>query len=437
MGFCFFMTTTEKIYQIFKSCRSVSTDSRIIQSGSIFFALKGDNFDGNKFVETAINNGCIAAVTSNKNLADEQKIFYVPDTLKELQNLANYHRRKLKIPIIAITGTNGKTTTKELISAVLAQKIRVSYTGGNKNNHIGVPLTLLSMNHTVDIGVVEMGANHVGEIKTLCEIAEPDYGIITNIGKAHLEGFGSLEGVKKTKGELYNYLKQKNAVIFHNTDNPILTELLGNYSAIGYGTKDNNFCIGQYTEIALHAGIKWKSGNESGLAKSNLFGDYNFENILAAITIGTYFNVPGTAIDSAISCYYPRNNRSQLVKTSRNSLILDFYNANPTSMEAAINNFHNHIQDKNKSLILGDMLELGNDSIEEHKKLLDLIEEKGLKKAFLIGNIFWNFKDDYDFNFFRTVEEFASHIVKHPEIGKFFLIKGSRGIKLEKCTDYL
>lgn len=436
MGFCFLMTTTEKLYQIFKSCRSVNTDSRIIQPDSIFFALKGDNFDGNKFVEDAVRNGCRAAVTSDKRIADEDKIFYVPDTLKELQNLANLHRRKLGIPIIAITGTNGKTTTKELISAVLAQKLRVSYTGGNKNNHIGVPLTLLAMNHTVDIGVIEMGANHPGEIKALCEIAEPDYGLITNIGKAHLEGFGSLEGVKKTKGELYDYLKQKNAVIFGNSDNPILKELLGNYSAVTYGTNENVFCRGVYGEIALQASVKWCCNSASGLAKSNLIGAYNFENILAAIVIGSYFDVPGTAIDAAISCYFPRNNRSQLVKTSRNTLILDFYNANPTSMEAAINNF-DHINDKNKCLILGDMLELGNDAEMEHKQILDQVDDRNFKKVFLVGSLFSKFKNEYEFTFFKTVEELASHIVKHPETGKFFLIKGSRAIRLEKCTDYL
>lgn len=430
------MTTTEKIYQIFKSCRKISTDSRILQPGSIFFALKGENFDGNIFVTQAIYNGCVAAVTSDKSLADEKKVFYVPDTLKELQNLANYHRRQLKIPIIAITGTNGKTTTKDLIASVLAQKIRVSYTGGNKNNHIGVPLTLLSMNQTVDIGIVEMGANHPGEIKALCEIAEPNYGLITNIGKAHLEGFGSFEGIKKTKSELYNYLKQNDSVIFCNSDNKILNKLLGKYKSVSYGTTSDAFCTGEYSEIALQAAVKWKSNNISGFAKSNLIGKYNFENILAAITIGVYFNVPSSAIDTAISCYFPRNNRSQLVKTSRNSLILDFYNANPTSMNAAIEHFYS-ISDKNKSLILGDMLELGDDAEDEHRKILELIQNKYFKKIYLIGSNFYKFHNDYEYTFFKTVEEFADFIVKHPETGKFFLIKGSRGIKLEKCTDYL
>jgi len=430
------MTTTEKIYQIFKSCRKVSTDSRVLQPGSIFFALKGANFDGNDFVTSAIYNGCMAAVTNNKSIADDKKIFFAPDTLKELQNLANHHRRQLKIPIIAITGSNGKTTTKELIASVLAQKTRVSYTGGNKNNHIGVPLTLLSMNQTVDIGIIEMGANHPGEIKTLCNIAEPDYGLITNIGKAHLEGFGSFEGVIKTKAELYNYIKKKNGVIFSNTDNQILNNLLGKYGSVSYGTDKNAFCRGDYSEVALQASVKWQSDNISGFAKSNLIGKYNFENILAAITIGIYFNVPASAIDTAISCYFPRNNRSQLVKTSRNSLILDFYNANPTSMNAAINHFYT-VSDKNKSLILGDMLELGEDTDAEHKNILELIQNKSFKKIYLIGNNFYKFRNDYEYRFFSSVEEFAEYIVKHPETGKFFLIKGSRGIKLEKCTDYL
>lgn len=430
------MSTIEQIYKIFQTCQYISTDSRSIRPNSIFFALKGDNFDGNRFIEDAIQKGCAAAVSSDPKFSGNDKVFVVKDTLKVLQELANLHRRTLNIPIIAITGTNGKTTTKELLSSVLAQKIRVACTGGNKNNHIGVPLTLLSMNRTVDIGIVEMGANHIGEIKALCEIAEPDYGLITNIGKAHLEGFGSIEGVKKTKGELYDYLKKKNGIIFSNIDNPILNELLNNYSSIGYGKSDSAFCIGKYSEFGLEAAVEWQVNNEKGLAKSNLIGEYNFENILVAITVGSYFGVPGTAIDNAIACYFPRNNRSQLIKTSRNSLILDFYNANPTSMVAAIENFKN-IKDKNKCLILGDMLELGSDALEEHKNLLDYVEQSNFKKVFLVGGIFNKFSTDYEFNFFKNVEDLAKNFVKHPETSKFFLVKGSRGIKLEKCTDYL
>lgn len=430
------MTNIDKIYSLFKESSGINTDSRIIQKNSLFFALNGDNFNGNKFVEAAILNGCKAAICSDKNLENNENIFYVKDTLKTLQDLANYHRKKLNIPIIAITGTNGKTTTKELISTVLAQKFRIAYTSGNKNNHIGVPLTILAMNHTVDIGIVEMGANHVGEINTLCEITEPNFGIITNIGKAHLEGFGNFENVIKTKAELYEYLISKNNVIFSNADNLILQNLLQNYNSILYGANDNIFCKGEFMEFSYQTAVKWTSKKEKGLAKSNLIGAYNFENILAAITIGQYFNVPGTAIDNAIACYFPKNNRSQLVKTSRNNLILDFYNANPTSMELAIKNFDN-INDNNKALILGDMMELGNDSDIEHKNLLDSISKKNFKKVYLIGNCFYKFNSEYRFNFFKTVEEFAKHIVKNPEIGKFFLIKGSRGIKLEKCTDYL
>ncbi len=430
------MNTIEEIYKIFQTCQYISTDSRSIRPNSIFFALKGDNFDGNIFIEDAIQKGCAAAVSSDPIFLDNDKVFVVKDTLKALQDLANLHRRTLNIPIIAITGTNGKTTTKELLSSVLAQKIRVACTGGNKNNHIGVPLTLLSMNRTVDIGIVEMGANHIGEIKTLCEIAEPDYGLITNIGKAHLEGFGSIEGVKKTKGELYDYLKKKNGIIFSNIDNPILNELLNNYSSIGYGKSESAFCVGKYSEYGLEAAVEWQANNEKGLAKSNLIGAYNFENILVAITVGSYFDVPGTAIDTAIACYFPRNNRSQLIKTSRNALILDSYNANPTSMIAAIENFKN-IKDINKCLILGDMLELGSDASEEHKNILDYVEQSSFKKVFLVGDIFSKFSSDYEFNFFNTVEELAKNFVKHPETSKFFLVKGSRGIKLEKCTDYL
>ncbi|MDD2387154.1 MAG: UDP-N-acetylmuramoyl-tripeptide--D-alanyl-D-alanine ligase [Bacteroidales bacterium] len=430
------MNTIEQIYAIFKVCKKINTDSRIITPNSIFFALKGDNFDGNKYVEDALAKGSIAAVTSDKRFKDIDNIFIVSDTLKALQDLANYHRRQLKIPIIGITGSNGKTTTKELLASVLAQKLRVAYTGGNKNNHIGVPLTLLAMNHTVDIGIIEMGANHKGEIKTLCEIAEPEYGLITNIGKAHLEGFGSIENIKQTKGELYDYLKKNQGIIFSNIDNEILNELLNTYSSVSYGQSEKSYCQGIYTEFGYEAAVKWEANNQKGLAKSNLIGAYNFENILAAITVGSYFNVPETAIDNAIACYYPRNNRSQHVKTIRNSLILDFYNANPTSMIAAIDNF-DRIVEKNKCLILGDMLELGVDSIKEHKMILEKIEDMNFRKVYLVGSEFYNFNNKYEFIFFKKVEDLALQLVKKPEIGKFFLIKGSRGIKLEKCTDYL
>jgi UDP-N-acetylmuramoyl-tripeptide--D-alanyl-D-alanine ligase len=431
------METIDKIYKLFCSYRTICTDTRTIQPNSIFFALKGENFDGNLFVEEAIAKGCIGAVTSDKRLqSDLCNIFYVSDTLKALQDLALLHRRTLGIPIIAITGTNGKTTTKELLASVLAQNYRVSNTIGNRNNHIGVPLTLLAMNDTTDIGIVEMGANNIGEIKTLCGIAEPNYGLITNIGKAHLHGFGSIEGVKKTKAELYDYLKQTKGVVFSNIDNSILDELLDGYSSISYGKSEKALCHGEYIDLAMHAGVKWTYKNETGLAKSSLFGDYNFENILAAITVGAYFSIPAIAIDSSIACYIPKNYRSQLVKTSRNSLIMDSYNANPSSMMMSISNFI-RVNEKNKCLILGDMLELGEDSFDEHKKLLDFINENKFREVYLVGSNFMKLKEYYKFNFFENTESLTKHFMVNPESGCFFLVKGSRGIKLEKCVDYL
>jgi UDP-N-acetylmuramoyl-tripeptide--D-alanyl-D-alanine ligase len=428
--------TILKIYEIFKQCKSISTDSRILKENSIFFALKGENFDGNNFVEQALKNGCIAAVSSDKSLKDIPEVIYVEDTLIALQKLANLHRRTLNIPILAITGSNGKTTTKELISTVMAQKYRTASTSGNRNNHIGVPLTLLSMNKTVDFGIVEMGTSSPGEIETLCKIAEPNFGLITNIGKAHLEGLGSFEGVIKEKTALYNFLKSKNGTIFYNADNPILTNSIGNYSGIPYGNNEDNFCSGEYLEFNLQAAVRWKTSTENGLAKSNLIGKYNFENIMAAITVGNYFGVPGTSIDSSINCYFPRNNRSQLVKTQRNTLIIDCYNANPTSMEAAIMNLYD-TNEKNKTLILGDMLELGKESDNEHKKILQLIESLKFRKVYLVGDNFKKSESDFEFLFFNDVQELNKVLSKHPESGKFILIKGSRGIKLEKCIDYL
>jgi len=429
----------EEIYKVFEKCRIVSTDSRAIAPSSLFFAIKGDNFDGNQFVDAAFEAGCAAAVVSDNKYRGRENVFVVKDTLQTLQQLANYHRRKLNIPILAITGTNGKTTTKELVSAVLAKKFRISYTSGNKNNHIGVPLTLLSMNYTIDMGVVEMGANHPGEIKTLCQIVEPNYGIITNVGKAHLEGFGSIEGVMKTKGELYDYLNANDGTVFINDDNEKLGKILSGHDklkVVRYGKKDTCFCRGTYSEYAYQTTVTWKTDSMSGFSKSNLIGAYNFENILAAITVGAFFEIHPTAIDGAISDYFPRNNRSQMTKTSRNTLILDLYNANPTSMRAAIDSY-NSLSDDYKSLILGDMLELGKESEAEHKAVLDYVKESGYSYAFFVGKNFAKFEKDYNYMFFNTVEDLNKYFVSHPEKSKMFLVKGSRGIHLEKVVDYL
>lgn len=429
----------EDIYKVFQKCRIISTDSRAVSPSSLFFAIKGDNFDGNQFVDAAFEAGCAAAVVSDNRYKGRENVFVVKDTLKTLQQLANYHRRKLNIPILAITGTNGKTTTKELTSAVLAKKFRISYTSGNKNNHIGVPLTLLSMNRTVDMGVVEMGANHPEEIKTLCEIVEPNYGIITNVGKAHLEGFGSIEGVMKTKAELYDYLDANGGTVFVNDDNERLRTMLAghdNLKVVKYGKNDKCFCRGVYSEYAYQTTVTWKTDSLSGFSKSNLIGAYNFENILAAITVGAFFDIHPTAIDGAISDYFPKNNRSQMTKTSRNTLILDLYNANPTSMRAAIDSY-NSITDDYKSLILGDMLELGKESDAEHKAVLDHVKESGYGYAFFVGKNFAKFKDEYNFMFFESVEDLCKYFVTNPEKSKVFLVKGSRGIHLEKVIDYL
>lgn len=431
-----------EIYETFKKSRKICIDSRRVQPDALFFALKGENFDGNEFVTDALSKGCIAAVTDNeslflKNVNSDKRIFYVTNAVIALQKLALMHRRNLNIPIIGITGSNGKTTTKELLAIVLSRKHRISYTSANQNNHIGVPLTILAMNETVDIGIIEMGANHKGEIKTLCEIAEPDFGLITNIGIAHTEGFKSFEGIVKTKYELYEFLKNNNKKIFVNKDNDLLLNLIDNYqNIITYGKSEDAFCTGEYIENSYFGTVKWKSSNYSGIAKSNLIGDYNFENILAAIAIGIFFEIPSSAIDNAISSYFPKNNRSQFVSGMRNKIIYDLYNANPTSMYAAINNFKK-LPNGKKCLILGDMLELGKYAWEEHKKLLDFIIESDFDKVMLVGSIFMQFKDYYEFDFFNDVTELANHLIKHPDVGKFFLVKGSRGIKLEKCTDYL
>lgn len=432
------MMTIEKIYSVFEQYGKICIDSRRIQKDSIFFAIKGENFDGNEFAEMAVSKGCVLAVVDNKSLVNHEKMIYVPNVLKALQELARMHRKRLKIPIVGITGTNGKTTTKELLATVLAQKFRVAYTSGNKNNHIGVPLTLLSMNSTVDFGIVEMGANHIGEIKRLCEIALPNYGLITNIGVAHIEGFGSFEGVEKAKKELYDYLSLNDGIIFVNADNNILMKSFSNNNQelVTYGKGNGVFCRGEYSEHSFSAGVKWSTANSSGLSKSNLVGDYNFENILAAVAIGNYFEIPPPAIDSAISSYTPSNNRSQLVSGTRNKIIFDLYNANPTSMYAAIDNFLK-IGNGNKCLILGDMLELGKTAFEEHKKLLDYIADKDFKKVFLVGELFKQFEDYYEYEFFNDSATLAQYLIKFPDVGKFFLVKGSRGIKLEKCTDYL
>jgi UDP-N-acetylmuramoyl-tripeptide--D-alanyl-D-alanine ligase len=428
------MTTIEKIYQIFTDYPIISTDTRKIEKNSIFFALKGDNFNGNKFAETALEQGAVYAIIDDPEYVISSKTILVDNTLKTLKNLANLHRRKLGLPILAITGTNGKTTTKELVSAVLSEKFNVSFTQGNLNNHIGVPLTLLKMNSGTEFGVVEMGANHPGEIADLCAIAEPDYGIITNIGKAHLEGFGSFEGVIKTKTELYQYIKNKNGVIFFNSENPLLKDLSSdiNYK-ISYGKNNADF-IGELLSSPPFVHVKANFKKGVLYLNTNLTGDYNFENILAAACIGNYFEVDPIAIQKALKNYTPQNNRSQLIHKNKVKIIMDAYNANPTSMQASIKSFLSNSSTKNY-LILGDMLELGEYSTQEHTAILELLNSYTEITVYTVGKNFLELAPNFNFQSFQNVEMLCSFLQDNPITEGNILIKGSRGIQLEKVLN--
>ena len=427
------------LYQIFLSCTGVTTDSRNCPEGSLFIALKGDTFNGNAFAAKALETGSAYAVVDEAAYvpAGDTHYILVDNCLRTLQQLANYHRRQLGTRIIGITGTNGKTTTKELISAVLSQKYNILYTLGNLNNPIGVPLTLLHLKAEHELGVVEMGASHPGDIKELVEIAEPDYGIITNVGKAHLEGFGSFEGVIRTKGELYDYLRrQGNSTIFIHQDNPYLTQIAWGLNPVTYGEEDNLYINGHVTGNSPYLTFEWKAGKagERHEVQTQLIGDYNFPNALAAITIGHFFGVEAAKIDRALHEYEPRNNRSQLKKTAENTLIIDAYNANPTSMLAAISNFHN-MQAGGKMLILGDMRELGKDSPGEHQKIVDCLQEYGFKDVALVGELFAATRHTYPT--YPDAPALIAELQKNKPCGKTILIKGSNGIKLNTVVDYL
>ncbi len=429
----------KEIYNLFKECNSiVCTDTRQIFKGSIFIALRGDNFNGSKFAKEALEKGCKYAIIDDPGLKTNDKIILVNDSLKTLQELANFHRKQFRIPVIAITGTNGKTTTKELISTVLQKKYKTTFTTGNLNNHIGVPLTLLKINSDTEIAVIEMGANHPGEINALCKIAEPDYGLITNVGKAHLEGFGSFEGVVQTKTEMYRYINKYGKGIFINTDNNILMNNVMSNTLITYGTGNNSHIIGRNPASDPLLEFEWNTNNEKKRQKSttNLVGIYNFENVLAAICIGNYFKVSHTDINNAIAEYKPSNNRSQVMKTVNNTLVLDAYNANPTSMTVAIENF-TQMKETNKAMVIGDMLELGADSVNEHKIILNRIIESNIPEVYLVGKVFSEISSYSGYKTFKTVELFNDFLKKEPLKNKLILIKGSHGIHLEKTVEFL
>ncbi len=440
--FYFFnLMNIQELYQVYLQYPCVTTDTRKPVRDSIFFALHGENYDGNNFAAEALNKGAAYAVVDDHTLSFDNRYIMVNDTLTVLQELATYHRSKLSAGIIAVTGSNGKTTTKELIYRILLQKYHAFATHANLNNHIGVPLTILGIKQEHQIGVVEMGANNAGEIMKLCHIAQPAYGLITNIGRAHLEGFGSLEGVRKTKRELYDYLDVAHGCIFVKGDNKVLTDMIVKFSGgiVKYGDCDESICRAEiletYPSLALHVYIG-KNASVPLKMRSNLVGDYNRENILAAVSIGTYFSISNEKIKQAIEGYTPEFFRSQFKKTKSNRIILDAYNANPTSMEAALKNFHHH-PGLNKVLILGEMKELGDSSGEEHAKLIRLIHDMGFKHVFLVGEAFRGIDKPTGWKCFGNVGEMISELQKKPFNDTTILLKGSRAVQLEKLLPYL
>jgi len=431
------MRTLDDIYKLYLKYPVITTDSRNTPKNSIFFALRGDSFDGNKFAIDAVNKGCITAIVDDPSINDSRCIL-VENTLQSLQSLARIHRRALGVKVIAITGTNGKTTTKELVNAVLSKSFKVYATKGNFNNHIGVPLTLLSLTSDIEIAIVEMGANHPGEIKQLCEIAEPDFGLITNIGKAHLEGFGSFEGVKQTKGELYNYISSNKGYVFYNTKNPILDDLINQKNlinkAIPYGIGLEYESI-VYNDSNPFLAVEVKPNKQNSIViQTSLIGNYNFENVIAAITIGFYSGIPIERIKEAIEEYLPSNSRSQLLKTQFNTVILDAYNANPSSMELAIKNFIS-LKSSSKTVIVGEMLELGEYSEEEHKRIAGMVKTSNFDKVIFIGKGFES--EAANCLYFCDSESCSTYLEKQPIRDSLVLLKGSRGVKLEKVLDKL
>ncbi len=429
-------TSIENLYKLFCQHPIICTDSRNIKPNSIFFALKGENFNGNKFAESAIQTGAEYVVIDEEIFKNSDRFLLVENVLETLQQLAIYHRKKLNLPVIGITGTNGKTTTKELIAAVLKQKYKVLATSGNFNNHIGVPLTILEISKDTEIAVIEMGANHIGEISALCNISHPDFGIITNIGKAHLEGFGSIEGIIKAKTELYKFISKNEDLIFVNSDNTTLKQLTKYLQTISYGTTKNSDCQAKLIASDPFVEILWNSNFGDITIKSNLAGKYNFENILAAICVGDYFNVKIENIVKAIEEYVPKNNRSQFINTGKNKILLDAYNANPSSMEAAIRNFA-ELDYKNKILIIGDMLELGGESFPEHRSILKLVQELGFSNVFLIGEEFYKTNENPNHKAFHKTEEALQWLKTYHLENATIFIKGSRGIKLESLIEVL
>lgn len=426
--------TIAEIHNLFLQSSGVVIDTRKIEPKSFFVAIKGERYDANTFAKEALEKGCSFVIIDNKDFYIDERTIVVNDSLTTLQELAKFHRIYLNIPIIALTGSNGKTTTKELIQVVLAKKFNTKATIGNLNNHIGVPLTLLSFNKNTEIGIVEMGANHQKEIEFLCEIAKPDYGYITNFGKAHLEGFGGVEGVIKGKSEMYNYLKSNHKKVFVNFDDAIQEEKTTSIERITFSKVNQKFNV-FINDIVANPLVTINYNNTE--IKSHLIGLYNANNINAAITIGNYFGVPDAAIKAAIESYIPENNRSQLVSKNSNEIILDAYNANPSSMLVALENFI-QLDMKDKVIIIGDMFELGEESLEEHKSIIDYLKNTDEVQCFFIGNDFYSNKiEKENFNFYKDFELFTAFLKENPFSNKMLLIKGSRGMALERILEYI
>jgi len=428
---------TEQLYNLFRESAGISTDSRTVKKDQIFFALWGDNFNGNEYAAEAVSKGACCAVIDDPSFESDRTLL-VDDCLFELQALAEYYRKEMDVPVLAITGTNGKTTTKELITSILSRKFRVHSTKENLNNHIGVPMTILSAPSDTEMMVIEMGANHPGEIRTLCLIARPDHGLITNIGMAHIQGFGSLEGVIRTKTELYEYLKKMNGLVLYNDDNPVLAEKVFKLvvRAVPFSAPTGTDLIIESlpSELRLEVAVTFR--NRKYNIRTALFGKHNLENIRAAVATGLYFDVAMEDICNALENYVPANNRSQVRETSGNTLICDAYNANPESMTRSVESFSS-IHQRNKLVILGDMLELGDETVTQHRKILDILREKQIVNVLLTGPVFNKLAGEYGFKAFENVDSLIGHLRKEPLNGYHILIKGSRGMKLEKVYDYL
>lgn len=433
------MENIEKLYDIYLNHPTICTDTRAIQQDCLFFALKGDKFDANTFALRALEAGAAYAIVDDATFATDDRCVLVDDVLSTLQALARHHRSQMNIPVIGLTGSNGKTTTKELINAVLSTKYKTYATKGNLNNHIGVPLTLLAIGKDVEIAIVEMGANHKKEIEFLCSIAQPTHGLITNIGHAHLEGFGGFEGVKIGKAELYKWLATTKGYTFIYKDNTILIELIQNtglHEVIFYGTDPTNPISGALEKSDPYLVVAWSKAGKQYQTKTNLTGSYNFENILGAISIADFFGVSPTEINQGLMTYQPKNNRSQLTQTAYNQVICDFYNANPSSMEAALKNLAALTADK-KVAIIGDMFEMGEESPAQHDSIAAVATGMDNIEVIFIGKDFYAYKEKYKGHFFLSPKDAESYLQNTPVRNSLVLLKGSRGMALEQLLPLL